>query len=172
MSAPDLFVDNWKMEKVDEFENGIRTLKDKFDGDFLMEGVNSEKYLGDILAVDGTNTKNVESRKAKGIGAVSQILSMLEDISFGPLYFQVAMVLRSSLLINSNLTNSEAWYGLTSSDIETLEWNDLYLLRKIFEVPFSCPKEMLYLENGCLPISYIIVSRRLMYLHYMKKNPH
>ena len=46
--CPDLFVDNWKMEKVDEFENGIRNLKDKFDGDFLMEGVNSEKYLGDI----------------------------------------------------------------------------------------------------------------------------
>ena len=77
------------------------------------------------------------------------------------------MVLRSTLLINSSLTNSEAWYGLTQSDIDSLEWNDLNLLRRIFEVPVSCPKEMLYLETGCLPVSYMIVIRRLMYLHYI-----
>ena len=92
---------------------------------------------------------------------------MLEEITFGPFYFQVAMTFRSTLLVNSILTNSEAWYGLTKSDIDALEWNDLNLLRKIFEVPFSCPKEMLYLETGCLPISYIIVSKRLIYLHYI-----
>ena len=132
-----------------------------------MEQVQHEKYLGDILTNDGSNTKNVESRKSKGVGAVSQIMSMLEEISFGPFYFEVAMVLRSSLLTNSILTNSEAWYGLTQSDIDSLEWNDLNLLRRIFEVPVSCPKEMLYLETGCLPVSYMIVSRRLMYLHYI-----
>ena len=75
------------------------------------------------------------------------------------------MVLRSSLLLNSMLTNSEAWYGLTKSDIDELEDVDLFLMRKIFQVPFSCPKEIFYLETGCLPISYIIKSRRVMVLH-------
>ena len=77
------------------------------------------------------------------------------------------MKFRSTLLLSSTLSNSEAWYGLTKSDIEALEWNDLNLLRKVFEVPSSCPKEMLYLETGCLPVSYLIVIRRLMFLHYI-----
>ena len=108
-----------------------------------MDTVENEKYLGDIIAADRSNTKNIQKRKSKGVGSVSQILSMLEEITFGPFYFQVAMTFRSTLLVNSILTNSDVWYGLTKSDIDALEWNDLNLLRKIFEVPFSCPKEML-----------------------------
>ena len=119
--CPDLFVDDWRMEKIDEFETGIRNLKDVFNGDYAMEGVEDEKYLGDLLTTDGTNTKNVESRKSKGVGSVSQILSMLEEITFGPFYFQVAVTFRSTWLVNSILTNSEAWYALTKSDIDALE---------------------------------------------------
>ena len=128
-----------------------------------MEDVESMKYLGDILSMDGENVKNVASRKAKAWGSVRQILSILEETCFGPYFFEMAMVLRSSLLLNSMLTNSEAWYGLTKSDIDELEDVDLFLMRKIFQVPFSCPKEIFYLETGCLPISYIIKSRRVMF---------
>ena len=31
----------------------------------------------------------------------------------------------------------------------------------------SCPKEMLYLETGCTPIRYIIMLRKIMFLHYI-----
>ena len=41
------------------------------------------------------------------------------------------------------------------------------LLRKILEVGSSCPKEMLYLETGTTPIRYIIMTRRLMFFHYI-----
>ena len=136
-----------------------------FCGDYQMEDVEYMKYLGDILSMDGENVKNVASRKAKAWGSVRQILSILEETCFGPYFFEMAMVLRSSLLLNSMLTNSEAWYGLTKSDIDELEDVDLFLMRKIFQVPFSCPKEIFYLETGCLPISYIIKSRRVMFLH-------
>ena len=148
-----------------EAESGIKNLKDVFDGDFKMESKHDVKYLGDIISIDGTNVKNVESRKAKASGAVKQILSILDEICLGPFYFEIAMVLRNSLLVNSLLTNSEAWYGLTKQDIDTLESADLLLLRRIFEVPFSCPKEMFYLETGCLPLSYIIIIRRLLFYH-------
>ena len=50
---------------------------------------------------------------------------------------------RSSLLLNGILTNSEAWYGLRTSDVEKLEQVDEQLLRKILEVGKGCPKEML-----------------------------
>ena len=163
--CPDLFVDTWKLEKEDENKKGINNLKDVFSGDYLMEEVDSVKYLGDILSMDGKNKKNIESRKGKAWGAVRQIISILNETCFGPFYFEMAMVLRNSLLINSMLTNSEAWYGLTKNDIEELESVDLFLMRKIFEVPFSCPKEMFYLETGCMPINYIIMSRRVMFFH-------
>ena len=132
-----------------------------------MENVVSEKYLGDTIMANGSNKLNIKKRMDKGVGGVSQIMTILENTCYGPYHFQVAAVLRESLLVNSILTNSEAWYGLTKSDIELLESVDELLLRRVLEVPSTCPKEMLYLEMGCLPIKFIISSRRLAFLHYI-----
>ena len=44
---------------------------------------------------------------------------------------------------------------------------DHALLRKILEAPSCTPTPMLYLELGCVPIRYIIMSRRLIYLQYL-----
>jgi hypothetical protein len=41
---------------------------------------------------------------------------------------------------------------------------DEILLRRILECPESTPKEMLYLELTCLPIRFILMSRRIMFL--------
>ena len=165
--CPDLFVDSWKLAKDDENKTGIRNMKDIFVGDFPVGEKDTAKYLGDYICFDGTNTKTVKDRKAKGQGVVNKILSILEETCFGPFFFECAVILRNSLLISSVLTNSEAWYGLTKIDVETLESVDEQLLRRIFEVPFSCPKEMIYLETGCLPISSIIFTRRILFLHYI-----
>ena len=167
--CPDLYVDNWELEKVDELKTGINNLKDVFVGDYKMENTENEKYLGDIISANGSNNLNIKKRTEKGVGAVSQIMTILEDTCFGPYHFQVATVLRESLLINSILTNAEAWYGVTKSHIELLESVDELLLRRILEVPSTCPKEMLYLEMGCLPIKFIIASRRLSFLRYILK---
>ena len=48
-----------------------------------------------------------------------------------------------------------------------LETVDLMLLRGILEAPKSTPKEMLFLELGCLPFSEIVRQRRLAFLHYI-----
>ena len=40
-------------------------------------------------------------------------------------------------------------------------------MRRIPEVPSTCPNEMLYIELGCLPIKYIVSTRRLLFLHYI-----
>ena len=86
---------------------------------------------------------------------------------FGPFHFEVALILRSSLLLNGILTNSEAWYDLKISDLEQLEQIDEQLLRKILEVVAGCPKEMLYLESGSIPIRFIVIFKRVMFLHYI-----
>ena len=99
-------------------------------------------------------------------------MTKLEGIPFGKYYFEVAMILRNSLLVSSVLCNSEAWYNVTGSELDYLESVDLMLLRKILNTPKSTPKEMMYLELGCLPLRDIVRKRRLLFLHYiLNKNP-
>ena len=91
-------------------------------------------------------------------------MDILENICFGPYQFEVALILRNSLFLNSFWFNSEAWYNVSSSDIIELEKVDEMLLRRILECPGSTPKEMLYLELACLPIRFILMSRRILFL--------
>ena len=92
---------------------------------------------------------------------------MLDDIPFGKHYFEVGIILRDSLLVSSVLFNSEAWYNLTESELDLLETVDLLFLRKLLKAPKGTPKEMLFLELGCLPLREIIRGRRLNFLHYI-----
>ena len=165
--CPDLVIDGWKMKERSEVETQSYITEDEYDGLYDMDTVNHEKYLGDIISDDGKNSKNIAARKNRGIGVVNQVMAILEEICFGKFYFQVAMVLRNSLLISSLLTNAEAWYNITNNEVAELEKVDEDLLRKVLECPMSTPKEMLYLELGVSPIRSIIRSRRLNFLHYI-----
>ena len=165
--CPDLHVDGWKVREVTEVTTGEKNLEDEYAGVHEMKEVEDEKYLGDVLSNDGKNIKNITARKNRGLGVITQIMSILADICFGNFYFEVAIILRNSLLISSLLTNAEAWYNLTHADIKELERVDEMLFRKILECPSSTPKEMLYLELGVLPIRYIIMMRRLNFLQYI-----
>ena len=80
----------------------------------------------------------------------------------------MALILRNSLFINSILLNAEVWHRLTKADVEELESVDNALLR-ILEAPASTPTHMFYLELGCIPIRYIIINRRIMFLQYLLK---
>ena len=78
----------------------------------IMKPVSSEKYLGDIISGDGKNTLNIENRVSKGLGIVTQIENLLDTVSLGHHYFEIALLLRESMLINGILTNAQIWYGL------------------------------------------------------------
>ena len=165
--CPEVYIDNWEVKPKDDIVTNVMDLEDVNCGTWRMESSESEKYLGDIISHTGTNTKNIVARKSKGMGAANKIMDYLDGTIFGPYYFEVALFLRSSIFLNCILTNSEAWYGLSQNEIEQLEQVDEILLRRIMEVGQSCPKEMLYLETGCTPIRYIIMLRKIMYLHYI-----
>ena len=164
-SCPDLYLDEWKVKSVDDTETV--TLEDVQEDEHIVEDVSDEKYLGDIISKDGKNSKNIKARVARAKGSVKQIMEILDNICFGPYQFQVALILRNSLFLSSLMFNSEAWYNVSSSDIDELEKADEILLRKVLECPESTPKEMLYLELGCLPIRFILMSRRVMFLQTM-----
>ena len=117
-----------------------------------MVEVDHDTYLGDIVTADGKNTMNIKKRISKGIGIISDIMNILERVTFGEYYFKIAMVLRESKFINGILTNTEIWYGLTEAETNEIEDLDTLLLRKILNTKFSVLKESLYLELGCLKI--------------------
>ena len=124
-----------------------------------MKTTSSEKYLGDILSSNGKNDENIEARFNKGKGRVNSIISLLDEISFGQHYFEMAILFRNSMLINSLLSRSESMYNIEKKHIEKLESCDRDLLVRLFSVPHTCSYEALYLETGCLPIRFIIQGR-------------
>ena len=69
------------------------------------------------------------------MGGKIQIMNMLELISFGPYFFEIALLLRESIMINSILTNVELWYNLTKNEIKEFEDLDKLLFTKLLEVP-------------------------------------
>ena len=167
VTCPDLFIDEWKLQKKDELKTGLENLEDVLSELYKIEVATEDKYLGDIISVDGKNTKNIQARAAKAQGILKQLKTILEEMAFGRYLFEVAVILRDSLFVNGILTNLEASYGLTDSEMEELEKCDEQLLRIILECPCTTPKEMLYLELGVIPIRYIVMSRRLMFYHYI-----
>ena len=110
----------------------------------VMPEVLQDTYLGDILSNDGKNTKNIKNRISKGVGCVNQIFNMLENIVFGPHYFEIAVLLRDSLLINGTMTNAEIWYNISKSEVDEFEALDRLFFRRLFEVPSTTPKEAYY----------------------------
>ena len=84
------------------------------------EEKSSEKYLGDLITNSGKIDENIQNRVNKGNGSVNSIISLLEEISFGDHYFEMAILFRNSMLINSLLFSSEVLYGVKLRHIQLL----------------------------------------------------
>ena len=168
-SCPDLYLDTWKISASDEYDTGNNILHDEVDEEYKIEHSDEERYLGDLITSNGKNTNNMTARKAKGVGIVEKITSILNDVFFGPYFYQAALNLRMSLLLSSILLNSESWYNMTENDLKQLESVDNMLHRRILESPLSTPISILHLELGTLPIRYLIKCRRLLFLQYILK---
>ena len=127
----------------------------------------NEKYLGDLLSSDCSNQANISAKFDKGMGLIAQIMSILSSVSVGVHYFEIAVLLREATIVHGVLTNVEALYGLKKENIEMLEKVDRILLQKILDSHSKCATEAYYLELGILPLNFIIMGWRLMFLHYI-----
>ena len=72
-----------------------------------------------------------------------------------------------TILLSSLLFSSKAWYNVRQRQIQDLEMADETLLRKIFAAHSKTPKELLYTESGNVPVRFILMGRRLVYLWYL-----
>ena len=166
--CPDLLVDCWKEVLVDE-GGGKKSLKDIYRGREVMKNVLENKYLGDIVSSDGKNNKNIKDRINKAIGNVNKIFSTLNERPYGRHYFEAYKLMREGLLLGGMLTNSESWINVTKQNLDDLEKPDTILQRKVLSVTSNPSKCFMKLELGILPVKFVIMKKRLMFLQYILK---
>ena len=65
------------------------------------------------------------------------------------------------------LSNSSSWYNIKESELKQLEEIDELTMLKLLSAPHTTPRVMLFLELGSMPLRYVIMQRRLMFLHYL-----
>ena len=162
-------VDSWKVKVVTDPVTGLTDQTEEYAGQEVMENKDSQLYLGDVIASDGRCDLNIQRRKNKSIGIINQIMVIMNSTFFGKYYFEVAMVLRTSLLLNSILLNSEAWVNLTNKNIRMLEQIDESFLSKILECEANTSNTIKYLELGIYPIRFEIMKRKIIFLQYILK---
>ena len=78
-----------------------RTLRlgcEHFGGMEVMTERTEQMYLGDIISADGSHSKNIQHRKNRGVGIINQIMQILDSVYFGKYFFEVALILLSSLM--------------------------------------------------------------------------
>ena len=96
---------------------------------------------------------------------------MIEEISFGEHTFEMALLFRNAMLINSLLCSSEVLYGITNAHIQILEECDKALFKQLFNVPLTCSYEAFFYETGALPIRHTLIGRRLIYYWTLLNKP-
>ena len=80
---------------------------------------------------------------------------MLKEISFGHHYYEMAIMFRQAMLVNSILCNS----GLSKAHIEKLESVDVYLWKNVFSSKVSTPIKSYCVETNTTPFRYIVMAR-------------
>lgn len=96
-------------------------------------------------------------------------MQILKSMFFGKYFFEVALVLRSSLLLSSLLLNSEAWVNLSEQNIRGLEQTDEILLSRILDSEANTSNIFKYLELGVCPVRFEIMKRKILFLQYILK---
>ena len=171
VTCPENIIDTFELKSSKDKVTTIMDMVDVESDKHIMETVTSWKYLGDIVQSNGKCDLNIQSKVAKGVAAIKQISQMLSDLCLGPYLYEAFTVLRASLFLSSLLANSEAWVGLSKTNIKDLEAVDAQLLRTVFSSDLSkhsrTAVELLYLETGTIPVRFILMSRRLNFLWYL-----
>ena len=86
------------------------------------------KYLGNIIAEDGTKKLNIKERTNKASWNVNKIVTTLNEKPYGKHLFKAAKLMRRSVLLEGLLTNIEAWINLRKKNLQDLEKQDTILL--------------------------------------------
>ena len=120
-----------------------------------MQQAHQQTYLGDKIDKSAQIKPTIVSRVGKGYGAVTAILTIVNELPLGHWRVEAGLRLREALFINGTLFNSEAWQGSVNDNIELLEKVDETLLQGILGAHSKLPLEALFLETGTIPLRFV-----------------
>ena len=122
-----------------------------------------ERYIGDIISGTGSEDANISRRRSIGMGAISEIFVILNQISMGHQYIEIGLILRESILMSKVLLSAESWHRVFQYQTEKLEDVDNVFLRQLFNCHSKTAIEFLISESGTIPVSTQISAKRLLY---------
>ena len=105
----------------------------------------SLKGLLDKIDMTGKIKPTIQSRVAKGYGAVTNILAITNEVPLAHWRIKAGLKLRQAMLLNGTLFNSEAWQGISQAEINMLEKVDEDLMRGLLQAHSKIPTEALFL---------------------------
>ena len=136
-------------------------------GDGTIPQIKSTKLLGDIINEKGNNADMIDDKVKKAQAALINCLSLCNEVTLGLFFAKSALILYRSVFLATLLFNSQSWRNLTKAELKKLEVIQLRFLKRIMKAPISTPNSFVFLEFGELPVSYIIHSRQLGFLHHI-----
>ena len=134
-----------------------------------MKNAENEKYIGDVISSSGSNDANISRRISLGMGAISQIFGILNEISLGYQYIEIGLIMRESILLSKMLLSSESWHKLFQYQIEKLEEVDNVFYRKLFNAHSKTGIECFFSETGTVPLKLKLSTKRLLYWWHILK---
>ena len=80
---PDLYLHSWEMQEVQDVVPGNIQIEETYEESHKTKESHNEKYFGQILSSDGSNTQNISNLANKGRGMVNTITNILNNMSGG-----------------------------------------------------------------------------------------
>ena len=136
-------------------------------GDGTIPQVERTKALGDMVNQRGNNVDLIEGKVKSAKAAMTECLSMCNEVTMGLFFVESATILYQSVFLATLLHNCQAWRNLTNNDLKKLEIMQLRYLKRIMRAPLSTPNAFVFLEFGVLPVKYVIHTRQLTFLHHI-----
>lgn len=139
-----------------------------------MKHVTSEKFLGDHLSVNLSESIHITVRKRIGLAtsAIYEIRTIVDDTrsdSIGGL--TVGFQIWEMAVIPMLLSNAGTWIGMKKKTMKELDKIQLKFLRLCLAVGNGCPIPLLLTETGTLLMSNRILRMKLLFLFHLINLP-
>ena len=141
-------------------------------GDFQVKRKESDRYLGQILHTNGVRASyeaTITDREGKIKGATFEVQSIVEDFKMQAIGgMMTAWELWERAMIPSLLSGAGTWTGITSAEVDKLDWLQDFYWRVILRVPESCPRIALRAETRMIGMKHRIWQYKLSLMKRIK----
>ena len=125
------------------------------------------KHLGNWWNDKGNFDRQITHMEKKANDMIRECNIFCSKEKIGKMEFQGKLFVYENLIIHSLFYNIEAWSNLRKSDKEVLEVIQGKVLKGIFGLPRSTPYWGILYELNLLPVSLLILYRKLMVYHML-----